>query len=84
MTCPRRTTVANRLRAVALVAVVAVVVASCGIPTDAAPHAIPKSDVPFHLLSPPSPSTTTISATPSARPRAVSRDSVSRRRMSSR
>jgi hypothetical protein len=51
--------VANRLRAVALVAVVAVVVASCGIPTDAAPHAIPKSDVPFHLLSPPSPSTTT-------------------------
>lgn len=45
--------------AVALVLAVLVggLVAGCGIPTSSAPQAIAKSDVPFHLLTPSSPST---------------------------
>ena len=48
----------NHLGAAVLVTI-ALVVTSCGIPTDGSPQAISKSDVPFHLLMPTSPPTTT-------------------------
>jgi spore germination protein GerM len=40
------------------VVVLAVAAAACGIPTSGTPTAIDKKDVPFHLLSPSSPTTT--------------------------
>jgi spore germination protein GerM len=42
-----------------LVLVAAFTISSCGIPTDSSPKAIPKNNVPFHLLSPSAPSTST-------------------------
>ena len=48
----------HHVGAAALVAI-ALVVTSCGIPTDSSPQAISKAAVPFHLLRPTTPSTTT-------------------------
>jgi hypothetical protein len=48
-----------------LVVAVSLTVVACGIPTSGGPTAISKKDVPFHLLSPASP-TTTSSTLPSA------------------
>lgn len=36
-----------------LVAVAALALTSCGVPTDEAPQALPRQNVPFHLLNPP-------------------------------
>ncbi len=45
--------------ALGLAALVGVLAASCGIPTNSSPQAIAKSNVPSHLLNPTSPSTST-------------------------
>jgi hypothetical protein len=49
---------------VVLAGAVAVATAACGIPTATAPTAIAKSDVPYHLLNPP----TTTTPTPGSQP----------------
>ncbi len=48
---------ARRVAAVAVA--LGALLAGCGIPTDGSPHAIPRSDVPFGLLDPSTPTTTT-------------------------
>jgi spore germination protein GerM len=48
-----------RRSAAAIVAALAVLLAGCGIPTDGSPQAIPRADVPFKLLDPSPPKTTT-------------------------
>jgi len=49
----------TRVVATALVALTAVVLAACGIPTASSPSPIARSDVPYHLLDPPTTTTTT-------------------------
>jgi hypothetical protein len=51
---------------VALIVLLAMVAVSCGIPTQDAPSAISKDAVPFNLLSPSSPTTTTATVPPVA------------------
>ena len=53
-----------RRRAGLLVATVGLTLAACGIPTSAAPSPIAKSDVPYHLLNPPTTTTTVPGAPP--------------------
>ena len=50
---------ARGILALVLAVLVGGLLAGCGIPTSSAPQAIAKSDVPFHLLDPSSPSTST-------------------------
>ena len=45
--------------ALVLAVLIGALVAGCGVPASSAPQAIAKSDVPFHLLDPSSPSTST-------------------------
>ncbi|HEX3564722.1 MAG TPA: GerMN domain-containing protein [Acidimicrobiales bacterium] len=47
------------IAALVLAVLIAGLLAGCGIPSSSAPQAIAKSDVPFHLLDPSSPSTST-------------------------
>jgi hypothetical protein len=55
---PTRASVRNTV-ALVLAVLIGALLAGCGIPTSSAPQAIAKSDVPFHLLGPSSPSTST-------------------------
>jgi hypothetical protein len=55
-----------RLVAVALILLLALVAVSCGIPTQDAPSTISKDAIPFNLLSPSSPTTTTATVPPVA------------------
>ncbi len=59
----------RRLAAVAVAALAAA--AGCGIPTQSTPRAIPRDQVPFHLLGPPSPAPTTTTAPAVAVPETV-------------
>jgi len=65
MTGPDRSRRRRAWVTVASLCVLAAAVTACGIPTASSPTAIAKSDVPYHLLNPASPSTTT-SGTPPA------------------
>ncbi|MGH9096830.1 MAG: GerMN domain-containing protein, partial [Acidimicrobiales bacterium] len=56
----------RRPGAVVLIFLLAMVAASCGIPTQDSPSAISKDAVPFNLLSPSSPTTTTATVPPVA------------------
>jgi hypothetical protein len=47
------------MRRLVVAVVVALLAGGCGVATGGGPHPIPKSQVPFHLLSPEAPSTTT-------------------------
>lgn len=62
----RRDRVRLRSRPVVLILLLAMVAVSCGIPTQDAPSAISKDAVPFNLLSPSSPTTTTATIPPVA------------------
>ena len=53
-----------RRRAGLLVAITGLALAACGIPTSATPSPIAKSDVPYHLLNPPTTTTTAPGAPP--------------------
>lgn len=53
--------VAQAGRATLLLAAAAFLLTGCGIPTDANPHPLPRKSVPFNLLSPVAPTTTTTS-----------------------
>jgi len=55
---PTRATVRGTV-ALVLAVLIGALIAGCGIPASSAPQAIAKSDVPFHLLDPSSPSTST-------------------------
>jgi spore germination protein GerM len=52
--------------AAAAVAVAAVALSACGIPTTGGPKPVSKPDVPFHLLAPQAPTTTTTTIPPTA------------------
>ncbi len=69
----RRTTSSPRRRAVrrtavAVLAGVALVAAGCGVPTSGGPKALPREQVPFHLLDPTIPTTTSTTSTPGTAP----------------
>lgn len=57
--------------AVALVVGAALGLAACGIPTGGGPTAIAKADVPFHLLNPPTASTTTTTPSGAVQPESI-------------
>jgi hypothetical protein len=57
--CPPTRATARGTVVVVLVVLIAGLLAGCGIPVGSAPKAIAKSDVPFHLLDPSTPSTST-------------------------
>jgi hypothetical protein len=58
---PRRTGVV----VATVVLLTAVALAGCGVPIDRSPSALPRHDIPFGLLRPSAPSTTTSTSTPS-------------------
>jgi hypothetical protein len=58
------TRVTTRALAGAVLALTALGLAACGIPTASAPSPIAKSDVPYHLLNPPTTTTTSPGAPP--------------------